>query len=88
MVDDLGLPISGATVTFTPNDGESGTAAQTLVTDSDGKATVYVKRGSYTLTATHERFTSAITQTDERLFRSHGQDDGRDSGNRSARRDQ
>ena len=37
--------------------------AQTLVTDSDGKATVYVKRGSYTLTATHERFTSAITQT-------------------------
>ena len=63
MVDDLGLPISGATVTFTPNDGESGTAAQTLVTDSDGKATVYVKRGSYTLTATHERFTSAITQT-------------------------
>lgn len=63
VVDDLGLPISGATVTFTPNDGESGTAAQTLVTDSDGKATVYVKRGSYTLTATHERFTSAITQT-------------------------
>ena len=62
VVDDLGLPISGATVTFTPNDGESGTAAQTLVTDSDGKATVYVKRGSYTLTATHERFTSAITQ--------------------------
>ena len=44
-------------------DAESGTAAQTLVTDSDGKATVYVKRGSYTLTATHERFTSAITQT-------------------------
>ena len=35
----------------------------TLVTDSDGKATAYVKRGSYTLTATHERFTSAITQT-------------------------
>ena len=63
VVDDLGLPISGATVTFAPNDGESGTAAQTLVTDSDGKATVYVKRGSYTLTATHERFTSAITQT-------------------------
>lgn len=63
VVDDLGLPISGATVTFTPNDGESGTAAQTLVTDSDGKATVYVKRGSYSLTATHERFTSAITQT-------------------------
>ena len=50
-------------VTFPPNDAESGTAAQTLVTDSDGKATVYVKRGSYTLTATHERFTSAITQT-------------------------
>ena len=63
VVDDLGLPISGATVTFTPNDAESGTAAQTLVTDSDGKATAYVKRGSYTLTATHERFTSAITQT-------------------------
>ena len=63
VVDDLGLPISGATVTFTPNDGESGTAAQTLVTDSDGKATVYVKRGSYVVTATHSRFTAAVTQT-------------------------
>ncbi len=29
VVDDLGLPISGATVTFTPSDAESGTAAQT-----------------------------------------------------------
>ena len=43
--------------------GESGTAAQTLVTDSDGKATVYVKRGSYVVTATHSRFTAAVTQT-------------------------
>lgn len=63
MVDDLGLPISGASVTFTPSDAESGTAAQTLTTGSDGTATVYVKRGSYVVTATHSRFTAAVTQT-------------------------
>ncbi|MDO4271287.1 MAG: X2-like carbohydrate binding domain-containing protein [Eubacteriales bacterium] len=63
IVDDLGLPIAGATVTFAPTDAAAGTATQTLTTDSDGKATVYVKRGSYTVTATHERFTAALTQT-------------------------
>ena len=63
VVDDLGLPISGATVTFTPEDNVSGTAAQTRTTESDGTATVYVKRGSYIVTATHSRFTEAITQT-------------------------
>ncbi|MFR4239564.1 MAG: X2-like carbohydrate binding domain-containing protein [Butyricicoccus sp.] len=63
VVDDLGLPISGASVTFTPSDAESGTAAQTLTTGSDGTATVYVKRGSYVVTATHSRFTAAVTQT-------------------------
>ena len=36
---------------------------QTATTDEDGKATVYVKRGSYTLTAAHERFTESISQT-------------------------
>ncbi len=63
VVDDLGLPISGATVTFTPEDSENGTAAQTRTTESDGTATVYVKRGSYVVTATHARFTAAVTQT-------------------------
>ena len=63
VVDDLGLPISGASVTFTPSDAESGTAAQTLTTGTDGTATVYVKRGSYVVTATHSRFTAAVTQT-------------------------
>ena len=53
VVDDLG----------TPSDAESGTAAQTLTTGSDGSATVYVKRGSYVVTATHSRFTAAVTQT-------------------------
>ena len=63
VVDDLGLPISGATVTFTPEDNENGTAAQTRTTESDGTATVYVKRGSYVVTASHPRFTAAITRT-------------------------
>ena len=63
VVDDLGLPISGATVTFTPEDNENGTAAQTRTTESDGTATVYVKRGSYIVTASHSRFTAAVTQT-------------------------
>ena len=40
VVDDLGLPISGASVTFTPSDAESGTAAQTLTTGSDRKSVV------------------------------------------------
>ena len=34
-----------------------------LTTGSDGTATVYVKRGSYVVTATHSRFTAAVTQT-------------------------
>ena len=63
VVDDLGLPIEGASVTFTPADSATGTATQTATTDEDGKATVYVKRGSYTLTAAHERFTESISQT-------------------------
>ena len=63
VVDDLGLPIEGASVTFTPADSATGTATQTATTDEDGKATVYVKRGSYTLTAAHERFTESVSQT-------------------------
>ena len=38
VTNEYGAPLSGAAVSI---------AAQTLVTDSDGKATVYVKRGSY-----------------------------------------
>ena len=63
VVDDLGLPIAGASVTFAPDDDENASAVQTAYTDSDGEATVYVKRGSYTLTAEHERFTEPVTQT-------------------------
>ena len=65
VVDDLGLPIEDASVTFSPSgdDAENSTAAQTVNTDSNGKATVYVKRGSYQVTATHERFTEPVTQT-------------------------
>lgn len=63
VVDDLGLPIEGASVTFAPDDDENASAVQTAYTDSDGEATVYVKRGSYTLTAEHERFTEPVTQT-------------------------
>ena len=63
VLDDLGLPIEGATVTFEPEDDEEGTATQTAYTDANGKATVYVKRGSYNLTATHERFTEPVTAT-------------------------
>lgn len=63
VVDDLGLPIQGAAVTFTPADADSGTAAQTVYTNYDGKATAYVKRGSYTVTASHARFTESVSQT-------------------------
>ena len=63
VVDDLGLPIRGATVTFSPTDSETGSAVQTVSTDEDGRAAVYVKRGSYTVTASHERFTKPISQT-------------------------
>ena len=63
VADDLGLPISNVTVTVTPEDAEEGTAAQTVSTDADGKVTVYVKRGTYTVTASHERFTETVTQS-------------------------
>ncbi|MDO5142956.1 MAG: X2-like carbohydrate binding domain-containing protein [Eubacteriales bacterium] len=63
VVDDLGLPIEDAFVTFTPKDSETGTAAQFAYTDSDGRATVYVKRGGYQITAEHERFTADLTQS-------------------------
>ena len=63
VVDDLGLPIQGATVTFAPADAATGTETQTLQTDEDGRATVYVKKGSYTLTASHDRFTATVSQT-------------------------
>lgn len=63
VVDDLGLPIEGATVTFTPTENLTGTATQTMLTDINGQATVYVKRGSYTVAASHERFTAPLSQT-------------------------
>lgn len=63
VVDDLGLPIEGVVVSFTPTETEKGTPAQNATTDKDGKATVYVKRGSYTLAASDSRFTNPISQT-------------------------
>lgn len=63
VVDDLGMPIQGVTVTFVPTSSSSGSATQTATTDADGKATVYVKRGSYTVTATHDRFVAPVSET-------------------------
>ncbi len=63
IVDDLGLPIEGATVTFTPSDAGEGTAEQTVYSNSDGKATAYVKRGSYVIHVSHPRFTAELKQT-------------------------
>lgn len=65
VTDDLGLPIEDATVTFTPagEDTETSTATQTAYTDEDGRATVYVKRGTYRITASHEQFTEDVTET-------------------------
>lgn len=63
VVDDVGLPIEGATVTFEPESSTDGSATQTAYTDANGKATVYVKRGTYKVTATHERFTQAVSVT-------------------------
>lgn len=63
VVDDLGQGVSGVSVSFVPNDATTGSAAQNATTDSSGQATVYVKRGSYTLTATDSRFTAPVSQT-------------------------
>lgn len=63
VVDDLGLPIAGVNVSFTPTDSSAGTPAQNAVTNQNGQAVVYVKRGSYTLTATDARFTNPVSQT-------------------------
>lgn len=63
VVDDLGNAISGASVTCTPSDAETGTPVQTVNTDSSGKAVFYVKRGSYTLKASDSRFTASVSAT-------------------------
>lgn len=63
VLDDLGLPVEGATVTFTPSNAETGSATQTVYTDANGKATVYVKRGSYDITANYDRFTEPVSMT-------------------------
>lgn len=63
VVDDLGLPIEGATVKFEPANSTDGSAAQNAMTDAYGKATVYVKSGSYKVTASHERFTESVSTT-------------------------
>ena len=63
VIDDLDMPIQGATVTFAPTNSSTGSAVQTATTDADGKATVYVKRGSYSVTATHDRFVTPISAT-------------------------
>lgn len=63
VTDDLGLPIGDASLTITPEDAEEGTAMQTTYTDSNGAATVYVKRGTYTVAASHARFTETVSQS-------------------------
>lgn len=63
VVDDLGAPIQGATVTFAPTSSSAGSTVQTATTETDGTATVYVKRGSYTVTATHSRFVTPVSAT-------------------------
>lgn len=63
VVDDMGLPVQGASVTFVPTSDEDGSATQYGTTDSDGKATVYVKRGNYKVTASHDRFTESVSVT-------------------------
>lgn len=63
VVDDLGLPIEGATVAFVPESNSEGSATQNASTDAYGRATVYVKSGTYKITATHARFTEAVSTT-------------------------
>lgn len=63
VVDDLGLPIEGATVQFAPSNNADGSATQSALTDSYGKATVYVKSGTYKVTASHNRFTESVSIT-------------------------
>ena len=63
VVDDLGAPIQGATGTFAPTSSSAGSAVQTATTEADGTATVYVKRGSYTVTATNNRFVTPVSAT-------------------------
>lgn len=63
VVDDLNAPIQGAVVTFTPVDSSAGDTIKTGTTDADGKVTVHVKRGTYTVTATHERFLTPVSVT-------------------------
>ena len=57
--------IQGVDVTITPS-GDSatdgGTPAQTLTTNSEGLATAYVKRGSYVVTAKHDKFEETLTR--------------------------
>lgn len=66
VVDDLGNPIEGAKVEVFPT-GESasdgGTPLQRLVTNSEGLATAYVKRGSYTVTAESEKSPEKLTRS-------------------------
>lgn len=61
--DDLGGTIEGAQVSITPNDAQTGSAAQTLTTDENGRAIFYVKRGTYNISVTHDRFTKTLSDT-------------------------
>lgn len=51
VVDDLGAALSGVTVVVTPGDTETGSSAQTLTTNDEGKVVAYVKKGSYSAVA-------------------------------------
>lgn len=65
VVDDLGKALEGVEVTIAPSGSstDGATPAQTLTTNSEGIATAYVKRGSYTLTAKHSRFAETLTRS-------------------------
>ncbi|MCB6365199.1 S-layer homology domain-containing protein [Intestinibacillus massiliensis] len=66
VVDDLGNAIEGAKVEIIPT-GDSavdgGTPAQKVESNSEGLATAYVKRGTYTVTAESDKFQSKLTRT-------------------------
>ncbi len=65
VIDDLGTALEGVEIALAPSGSstDGATPAQTLTTNIEGLATAYVKRGSYTLTAKHDRFAETLTRT-------------------------
>ncbi|MGE4548653.1 MAG: S-layer homology domain-containing protein [Intestinibacillus sp.] len=62
VIDDLGNAVEGVQIDVVPT-SDGGTASQSVETGADGVATVYVKRGSYTITASGDKFQSKLTRT-------------------------